>query len=50
MDKYVGLFSRLVSRWSEANMWVLLMLLTGSLGSPALWADEVDSKELVGTR
>ena len=31
-------------------MWVLLMLLTGSLGSPALWADEVDSKELVGTR
>ena len=50
MDKDVGLFSRLVSRWSEANMWVLLMLLTGSLGSPALWADEVDSKELVGTR
>jgi len=31
-------------------MWLLLMLVTGSLASPALWADEVDSEELVGTR
>ena len=31
-------------------MWLLLMLVTSSLASPALWADEVDSEELVGTR
>ena len=31
-------------------MWLLLMLLTSSLGSPALWADEVGSEALVGTR
>ena len=31
-------------------MWLLLMLVTSSLASPALWADEADSGELVGTR
>ena len=31
-------------------MWLLLMLVTSSLASPALWADEADSEELVGTR
>ena len=31
-------------------MWLLLLLVTSSLASPALWADEVDSEELVGTR
>ena len=31
-------------------MQLLLILVTSSLASPALWADEVDSEELVGTR
>ena len=31
-------------------MWLLLLLVTSSLASPALWADEVDSEVLVGTR
>jgi len=31
-------------------MWLFLLLATSSLASPALWADEVDSEELVGTR
>ena len=40
----------MLSLVSQTSMWLLLMLVTSSLASPALWADEVDSEELVGTR
>ena len=49
-DANVGLSNCLLSLVSQTIMWLLLMLVTGSLASPALWADEVDSEELVGTR
>ena len=47
----VQLSNHLLSWAFQTIMWLLLMLMTSSsLGSPALWADEVDSEELVGTR
>ena len=51
MGANVQLSNHLLSWVFQTIMWLLLMLMTSSsLGSPALWADEVDSEELVGTR